>query len=61
MTPRQAAAALGRRGGKAKSDAKTRAVRENIRAYWARVKRGEVPPPRRKRSADLPVIGKRPV
>jgi hypothetical protein len=32
------AVALGRKGGKVKSDAKTKAVRENIRKRWAKVK-----------------------
>ena len=38
------AVALGRKGGKAKSDAKTAAARQNIRARWAKAKKKAEPP-----------------
>lgn len=44
-----------RKGGQAKSLAKTRANRAKISIFWRKVRRGEVPPPRRHRKFPEPV------
>ena len=41
--------AFSRKGGQAKSDTKTAANRAKMSAFWRKVRRGELPPPRRYR------------
>jgi hypothetical protein len=47
--------AFSRKGGQAKSAEKTAANRAKMSAFWRRVRRGELPPPRRYRKFPDPV------
>jgi hypothetical protein len=47
--------AFSRRGGQVKSVAKTAANRAKMSAFWRKVRRGELPPPRRYRKFPDPI------
>ncbi len=47
---------VSRKGGRARSDAKTRANRAKASAYWEAVREGKRPPPRRAKSPPPPAV-----